>query len=105
MNIWLIIFGMALVTYIPRLIPLTTTNEAWLPVWLKRALDYVPITVLSAIVGTELLPSEGWLNYTVDAHLLAGVVAIGIAWFTRNTIKTIIGGVAVLLLFDVLIRL
>lgn len=100
MNIWIIILGMALVTYLPRLLPLTTINEALLPTWLKHALDYVPIAVLSAIVGMGILPSEGWLHYRVDAHLLAGMVAIGIAWFTRNTVLTVVGGVGILLLLN-----
>lgn len=100
MNIWIIIFGMAVVTYLPRLIPLTTVDEALLPEWIKRALYYVPITVLSAIVGRGILPSEGWLHYTVDAHLVAGMVAIGIAWFTRNTVLTVVSGVGILIFLN-----
>lgn len=100
MNIWIIIFGMAVVTYLPRVIPLTTIDEALLPNWIKRALYYVPIVVLSAIVGRELLPSEAWLHYRVDAHLVAGMVAIGIAWFTRSTILTVIVGVGILLFLN-----
>jgi len=97
MSIWIIILGMALVTYLPRLIPLTTVDETFLPDWIKSALNYVPVVVLSAIVGREILPSEAWLQYRVDAHLLAGMVAIGIAWFTRNTILTVVAGVGILL--------
>ena len=100
MNIWITIFGMALVTYLPRLIPLTSIDEAFLPDWMKGALNYVPIVVLSAIVGREILPSEAWLQYRMDAHLVAGIVAIGIAWFTRNTILTVIGGVGILLFLN-----
>ena len=100
MSIWMIIFGMALVTYLPRLIPLTTVNEALLPEWMKRSLNYVPIVVLSAIVGMEIVPSEGWFHYRVDAHLVAGIVAIGLAWFTRSTILTVVSGVGILLLLN-----
>lgn len=100
MNIWIMIFGMALVTYLPRVIPLTTVDEALLPEWIKRGLYYVPIVVLSAIVGRGILPSEEWLHYRVDAHLVAGIVAICIAWFTRNTILTVVGGIGILLLLN-----
>lgn len=100
MSIWIIIFGMALVTYLPRLIPLTTVDEALLPEWIKRSLHYVPIVVLSAIVGRGILPSEEWLHYRVDGHLVAGMVAIGIAWFTRNTILTVVVGVGILLFLN-----
>ncbi len=96
-NIWIIIFGMAVVTYLPRLIPLATVEGTSLPLWVRRTLTYVPITVLSAIVGSEFLPSEGWFHYQIDEHLLAGLVAIGVAWFTRSTVLTMIVGIGILL--------
>ena len=83
-NVWLIILGMAVVTYLPRLIPLAMLEEASLPLRLKRMLQYVPITIFSAIVGSEFLPSAGWFHYRVDGHLFAGLGAIGVAWFTSQ---------------------
>lgn len=97
MTHWLTIFGMAVVTYGVRVLPLTTFDADTLPMWVKRGLRYVPIAVLSAIITPEYLPSEGWFNYTVDAHLLAGIVAIGVAYFTRSTTLTIFIGMLVLL--------
>jgi branched-subunit amino acid transport protein len=100
MNIWLIILGMAAVTYSVRLLPLTTLNVETLPLWVKRALRYVPIAVLSAIVAPEYLPGEGWFEYTIDAHLWAGITAIAVAWLTHSTLLTIGLGMAVLLLLS-----
>ena len=99
MKLWLIIFGMALVTYVPRLLPLTLVEADSLPGWLKRILNYVPIAMLSALVGPEFLPSEGWLTYTVDAHLFAGLMAISLAWFTRSTFLTVLAGMGLLVIF------
>ncbi len=98
MNIWLTILGMAAVTYSVRLLPLTMLKVETLPLWVKRALRYVPIAVLSAIVTPEYLPADGWFYYTVDAHLWAGIAAIAAAWFTHSTLLTIGIGMAVLLL-------
>lgn len=99
MEIWLIILGMALVTYLPRLLPLTHLNEETLPDWMRRSLHYVPIAVLSALVGVDFLPSPGWGQYIVDARLLAGLVAVVIAWYTRSAGWTIAGGMVVFLVF------
>jgi branched-subunit amino acid transport protein len=57
--------------------------------------------VLTAIVVPELLIRSGqidvsWMNF----RLLAGVAAVLVAWKTKNTLLTILGGVAVLLLLD-----
>ena len=96
MEIWLIILGMALVTYLPRLLPLTHLREENLPEWMRRSLTYVPIAVLSALVGGAFLPSQGWGQYIVDARLPAGLAAIAIAWLTRSVVLTIIGGMVIL---------
>ena len=98
MEIWLIILGMALVTYLPRLLPLTHLREETLPDWVKDSLQYVPIAVLSALVSVEFLPSPGWGQFTFDARLPAGLAALAIAWRTRSAILTIVGGMAIFLL-------
>ncbi len=98
MNIWFIILSMALVTYLLKLLPLTLLGENALPLWARRGLNYVPIAVLSALIGVSFVPSTDWLSFTLDAHLPAGIVAILIAWFTRNALLTIAGGMVVLLL-------
>lgn len=96
--IWVIIIGMALVTYGTRLLPLTSVNEEALPPRLRQGLTYVPVAVLSAIIAPEFLPAQGWFDFQVDAHLLAGVAAILVAWYTRSTVLTILVGMALLLL-------
>ena len=53
----------------------------------------------SALIGPEFLPSEGWLTYTVDAHLFAGLLAVSLAWFTRNTFLTVLAGMGMLVIF------
>lgn len=97
MTIWLTIIGMAAVTYGVRVLPLTAVNADALPEWVRRGLAYVPVAVLSAIVGPAFLPSSAWGQFTIDAHLLAGAVAVGVAWYSKSTILTIVVGMAILL--------
>ena len=98
MKIWIIILGMAVVTYGTRTLPLTTIREDALPYWVRRGLKYAPIAVLSAIIAPEYIPSETWFQFTIDGHLVAGIVAIAVAWFARSTIITIVAGMAILVL-------
>jgi len=68
---------------------------------MRRALHYVPPAVLSAIILPELLLRDGNLDLTfTNTRLLAGVIAIVTAWFTRNTLITILVGMAALLLLQ-----
>ncbi len=98
MNIWIIILGMGLVSYLPRMLPLAASKRRQFPPWAERALDFVPVAVLSALVGAAFIPSHDWLVFTIDSRLLAGLVAIALAWLTRSVSTTIIGGLVVLFL-------
>jgi branched-subunit amino acid transport protein len=70
-----------------------------IPETVRRALHYVPPAVLSAIVFPELFLSSGALDISLGNHrLLAGVVAILVAWFSRNTLVTILAGMIALFL-------
>jgi branched-subunit amino acid transport protein len=100
MEIWLTILGMAIVTYGTRLMPLTTVDENSLPLWARRGLKYVPIAVLSAIIGPAYIPSTDWLSFDIGVPLAAGLLAIIVAYFTQNTIITILVGFAAYILFS-----
>lgn len=101
MTLWLIIFGMGLVTYAIRLVPLLALERLPIPPRLKQALRYVPPAVLSAIIFPELLRPEGVLDLSLgNARLLAGGLAILAAWFTKNILLTIALGMAALWLLQ-----
>jgi len=96
----LAILGMGLVTYAIRVSLFLLPPGVALPPWLLRALRYVPAAVLSAIIAPELAFPGGALDLSFgNERLLAGLVAILIAWRTRNVLLTVaIGMVALWLL-------
>lgn len=61
-SIFLIILGSALVTFIPRVLPIAILSRVELPEWAMRWLSYVPIAVMAALVGQELLMPNGKLE-------------------------------------------
>ncbi len=66
-----------------------------------RSLRYVPAAVLTAIWAPELLLQKGVLSLALsNERLLAGMVAIAIAWRYRVTFGTIVAGLAALHFFD-----
>ena len=67
------------------------------PETLKKALHYVPPAVLSAIIFPELFIQDSALNFQfTNIRLLAGIIAIITAWVSRNTLITILVGMATL---------
>ena len=70
-----------------------------IPETVRRALHYVPPAVLSAIVFPELFLRNGVLDISLGNYrLLAGLVAIAVAGFSRNTLITILAGMVALFL-------
>jgi branched-subunit amino acid transport protein len=108
MNIWLVMLLGGLITFGMRfsLIYLLAEGRFQIPETMRRALHYVPPAVLSAIIFPQLFLSDGVLNLSFDnIRLLAGLVAIAVAWFSKNTLITIIAGMAALFLLQFVFRI
>ncbi|HAV78625.1 MAG TPA: hypothetical protein DCX53_14850 [Anaerolineae bacterium] len=105
-NIWLVMIFGGLITFGMRfsLIYLLAEGRYQVPATMRKALHYVPPAVLSAIIFPELFLREGVLNISLENfRLLAGLVAILVAWFSKNTLLTIIAGMLALFLLQVLL--
>ncbi len=99
MNIWLIILAGGTITFGLRFSLIYLFGRFEIPQTMRRALHYVPPAALSAIVVPELLLTGGVLNLSLEnVRLLAGIIAIATAWFSRNILLTIFVGMAALLL-------
>lgn len=101
MNIWLVMILGGLITFGMRFSLIYLFGKFEIPETLRKALHYVPPAVLSAIIVPELLIRNGALDLSLDnTRLLAGVIAIVTAWFSRNTLLTILVGMAALFLIQ-----
>ena len=101
MNIWLVMLLGGLVTFAIRFVLIYLFGRFEIPETMRKALHYVPPAVLSAFIFTELLIKDDVINVSLDNHrLFAGVLAIIVAWFSRNTLVTILTGMAALFLFQ-----
>ena len=101
MSIWLVMLLGGLVTFGMRFSFIYLFGRFQVPETMRRALHYVPPAVLSAIIFPELFLYNGKLDIALDNYrLLAGLIAVTVAWSSKNTLITIIAGMAALLLFQ-----
>ena len=97
MTLWLTMLGMGAITYAIRLSFILLWGKFTMPPALQRSLRFVPPAVLSAIIFPEILRQNGaWNVSPLNPRLLAGVIAALVAWRTRNTMLTIVVGMAAL---------
>ncbi len=93
-SIFLIILGSALVTFIPRVLPIAILSRVELPEWAMRWLSCVPIAVMAALVGQELLMPNGKLERLQNnLELIAAFPAFIIAIVTRSLLGTVVVGI------------
>lgn len=97
MNEVLLIAGMTAVTFLPRYGVLALLGRLEMPKPVFRALRYVPVTVLSAIIFPDLLLKDNNLNLNLNnSFLAAGIVAALVSWRTKNMLLTIVVGMVTL---------
>jgi branched-subunit amino acid transport protein len=97
MNLWLVIAGMGVITYGIRLSMIVLLEKVEISATLRQALRFVPPAVLSAIIFPELLQPGGALDVSLgNDRLLAGLLAMIIAWRTKNVLLTIAIGMIAL---------
>ena len=88
---------LAVTSFVPRASFILWLHRVKLPVYLQRALRFVPAAVFTALVVPELVFATGALDIGMhNAKLLAGCAAIGVALLTRNPLATIAAGMAAL---------
>lgn len=104
MNVWLMIVCIGILTFALRLSFLVLFGRGEIPAWLRRALRFVPASVLAAIVAPDLLLQGGVLSLT-SPRLIAGIIAAIIAWRTRSAPLTLgVGMVSLWILQTIMIE-
>jgi len=101
MNLRLVLLFGGLITFGMRFSFVWLLGRFEVPITMRRALHYVPPAVLSAIIAPELFARDSSLYFGLDnARLLAGIAAIAVAAWTKNSLITILAGFVVLLVLQ-----
>lgn len=92
----LLLLGMGLVTYLPRLLPLFFLSQKQLPQWLIDWLELIPVAILAALLAPslviddasriDLLRPEFWVAiptflFALRTKSLGGTVLVGMILF------------------------
>ena len=96
---WWTILGMAVVTYIPRAIPLTFLEGKELPPVVSGILRNIPFAVLGALIFPAIL-------YVQEGNLLFGfigtIVAFTLAILFSNVMVVVLGTIGILAVYSLI---
>lgn len=90
MELFLTIVGMALVTYIPRLLPIIVTDRLRLPSWANLWLRSIPYAALGALIFPGIMSVDKSLPWI---GLAGGLMAVVLAFIRLHIIYVIIGSI------------
>jgi len=103
-KIVVVILLMSVVTYLPRFLPMLFLSRRKLSPLAESWLSYVPVAVLSALLGPILFIKNGQFTLTLSSnpYFWAALPTFAVALWTRNmflAVLTGMGGMALLRLF------
>lgn len=93
-----VIAGLAVVTVITRGFFVFSSKPWRLPAWAAQGLQYAPIAALTAVVVPEVVMTQGQMVSTwMDARIFGASAGMAVYFWRRDTLMTIVAGMAVYL--------
>lgn len=86
-----IVIGMSVVTYIPRVLPAIGLSRIKLPDWFLLFLEYIPVSVLAALLIPSILVQNKKVD-VVNPYFLASIPTVAVAYKSKNIFIPIIVG-------------
>ncbi len=75
-----------------------------MPEWFLQWLKYIPVAVLSALLVPGILITDGTMNISLqNKNLLVACPCIFIAYKTKNLFITVLSGIILMLLLNLLL--
>ena len=91
---------MAIVTYLPRVVPLVLVQKDIKYKFIKSFLYYVPYAVLGAMTFPAILYSTG----NMFSAIIGMTVAVVLAFFNKGLMKVAIASIAAVYIVELIIR-
>jgi len=103
---WVLIVVLALGTWAMRALPIMLHGHVPHPPWLARLLRHVPVAALTALVVPAALYVHAGNDYSfAPPRTAAAIVALVVAWRTKNTLATLAAGMGTLWIATALLGL
>ena len=88
-EIAVLIAGMAIVTYLPRALPMVLLKDLHLNPFFERFLKLIPYAALGALIFPGVLFS----TQNIPSAIVGGVIAVMVAFIKGNLLLTVLSGI------------
>ncbi len=100
-----LIFGMALVTYLPRVLPMLVLSNRSVPEKISKWMSFVPVSIFAALIFSDVFFWESQFNVNpiVNIKLLPSVIVFIVAYKTKSLLWSMVLGIAAIALMVYLV--
>ncbi|MBA9027077.1 AzlD domain-containing protein [Peribacillus huizhouensis] len=99
-----VIIGSAIVTFIPRVLPLVVLSKLEIPEWGINWLKHVPVAVMAALLASELLLHDNKIALQANSlSIITAIPTLLVAIYTKSLLGTVLVGVSTLMIFRYLL--
>ncbi len=94
--VWAVIIGMGIANFTVRFMPIAVVSRLQLPAPVMRWLSFIPISVMGALVASEVfLPDGEPMPLLSNPYLLAAIPTALVYKRTRSFLGSVVVGIAV----------
>lgn len=96
----------AVAAFIPRYFPVLFFSTRKIPEWFNEWMKYVPVSLFTALVVKNVFITTAGYRFVPFSHveqILAAVVVMIVAYFTRSMAMSVIGGLVAVWLLSMVI--
>lgn len=104
MKLWLVVLVVGLLNYLSRLSFIALFARRQVPALLGIAFRYVPAAMLTALVVPMVVAAPAGSPWSALPKIAAALIAGGVAFATRSTLKTLGSGMLSLWMLELAIR-
>lgn len=100
----IVILGMAIVTYISRILPMIIFSKNDMPESIKDIMKFIPIAILSSLIAKDIFFSGDnlYISFT-NPKIISGIIVLLVAYKFKSIAVSIAVGAISIFLFGIIL--
>lgn len=95
-----LILGMAIVTFIPRVLPMLVLSNRSVPDKISKWMSFIPVSIFAALIFSDIFFWEGQFNVDPinNIKLIPSVIVFFVAYKTKSLLWSMVLGITAITL-------
>ncbi len=95
-----LILGMAVVTYLPRVLPMLVLNNRSIPEKVSKWMSFIPVSIFAALICSDIFFWKNQFNIdpVSNIKLIPSVIVFFVAYKTKNLLWSMVLGISAITL-------